>query len=124
MALSLLIFVIDVAFVQQDTQVRCVSLHPGAIATNLQKHLNFFVWLYVSWFLIDKTIPQGAATHLYAMLSPDLHDKPELRGVYLADCGVATEIDEQAKDADGKLRAELWRITEDQLQEALLKQNT
>ena len=103
----------------QDTQVRCVSLHPGAIATKLQKNLNFIVSLYVSWFLIDKTIPQGAATHLYAILSPDIHDKPELRGVYLADCNVATDIDEQAKDVDGTLRAELWRITEEQVQEAL-----
>ena len=96
-------------------------MHPGAIATKLQKNLNFIVSLYVSWFLIDKTItiPQGAATHLYAILSPDIHDKPELRGVYLADCNVATDIDEQAKDVDGTLRAELWRITEEQVQEAL-----
>lgn len=55
------------------------SLHPGVITTNLGRSWPW--WLRTSFQVVGplmfpkKTVPQGAATTVYAALSPDLEGK-------------------------------------------------
>ncbi len=62
--------------------------------------------------MVDKNIGQGAATTLYACLTPDL-----ISGEYYSDCAVKV-TDAEAVDAGGKLRKALWEATEEQLKAA------
>ena len=73
--------------------VRAFSLHPGAILTPLQRHLPREEMLAAGW--IDengtpaayfKTVPEGAATMVWAATSPQLAG---LGGVYCEDCDIA-----------------------------------
>ncbi|MDF3084045.1 SDR family NAD(P)-dependent oxidoreductase [Burkholderia sola] len=75
--------------------VRAYSLHPGKIATPLQRHLTREEMMAQGWVdehgvPIDptfKTPAQGAATQVWAATSPRIAD---LGGVYCEDCDVAT----------------------------------
>ena len=69
--------------------------------------------------VVDKNIPQGASTTLYACLEPSL-DQLELRGSYLSDCALATP-NTAGIDAEKKLRRALWEVTEKELNQALGK---
>jgi NAD(P)-dependent dehydrogenase (short-subunit alcohol dehydrogenase family) len=100
-----------------DTPVRALCLHPGVIKTNLQKHLSTFIAGVVNTFITDKNIPQGASTTVYACLNPEFEDK-KFDGSYLSDCAVI-KTSTQCTDANGQLRAELWKVTEEQIQAAL-----
>lgn len=105
----------------KDTHVRTVSLHPGVIATNLVRYLSSFLKVVVKTLSIilgsDRTIPQGASTTLYGCLCPDF-EKQELSGSYLSDCAIlAPNVDGQ--DVDGKLRAELWNTTNEDINKVL-----
>ena len=73
--------------------VRAYSLHPGAIMTPLQRHLPKEEMIAAGW--VDengntagffKTIPEGAATMVWAATSPKLDG---IGGVYCEDCEVA-----------------------------------
>ena len=108
------------------TQVVAVSAHPGVIATNLARHIAMLQGdgvgarltrtIFAS-LIVDKTVPQGAATTLYGCLEPALAE-PALRGSYLSDCAVALPSLE-GQDLDKAKRKALWQATEEQLQEAL-----
>ena len=111
-----------------STQVAAVSVHPGVIATNLARSIPFLQGASVGAvlargvfgaFIVDKTIPQGAATTLYGCLEPRLAE-PALRGSYLVDCAVAVP-DAEGEDAGKTLRKALWAATEEQLAAALAK---
>lgn len=77
--------------------VHAFSVHPGGIRTELGRHMTREVVAAlmaniggadtVQW----KSIPQGAATTVWAMLSPDLLGRG---GAYCEDCGVATVDDD------------------------------
>jgi NAD(P)-dependent dehydrogenase (short-subunit alcohol dehydrogenase family) len=106
----------------EGTNVTAVAVHPGVIKTNLMRHMP--VWggggvlatlslAVIGPFVFDKSIPQGAATTLYACLAPDIPP-----GSYLVDCAVAQPRD-AAVDADKVMRRALWRVTEEQIQAAL-----
>ena len=103
-----------------DNGVHAYAVHPGGIMTELGRHLteedrerirsrsDTFVW---------KTIPQGAATSVYAATAPELERRG---GIYLEDCHVA-EIND-AEDAingvksyavDGGGARTLWEISEE-----------
>jgi retinol dehydrogenase-13 len=101
----------------KSTQVCAVSCHPGVINTNLQRFLPSFVSFLIGVLVTDKTIPQGAATTVYGCLCPDV-----VAGSYLSDCA-AIEPDAEAADTSGALRAALWKATEEQLKEAIAKNN-
>jgi hypothetical protein len=62
----------------------------GVIGTNLGRHIigseGALNWLYANVFS-TKTIPQGAATTLYACLAPELAEAQH-RGCYLCDCSL------------------------------------
>jgi len=53
-----------------------------------------------------KTIPQGAATSIYAATAPDLAGKS---GAYLADCAIAQSSEDGRNDA---MAARLWTVSE------------
>ena len=109
-----------------DTPVVAVSVHPGVISTNLARHIlqggsvsARLMRMVLETFIVDKDIPQGAATTLFACLEPSLA-RPELRGSYLADCAV-TAPNAEGQDADKAGRKALWAATEEQLKAALDK---
>jgi hypothetical protein len=68
--------------------------------------------------MANKDIPQGAATTLYACLSPTIDD--EERGAYLVDCA-AQLPNVEGQDVDKALRTALWNTSESQLAAVLQK---
>lgn len=106
----------------EGSSVSAVSVHPGVIRTNLWRAtlVNRVISNLVPAF--GKSIPQGAATTVWACLSPRVKD-PSLKGSYLSDCAPARPQTKSTVDADGKMREKLWKATEEQLEEALNKLN-
>ncbi len=96
--------------------VTVASLHPGIIVTNLARHMTMLNYSLVRWifstFIVDKSIAQGAATTLYACLSPDV-----VSGEYYSDCAVGP-ADAEGLDEGKTLRKALWQATEEQLKAA------
>lgn len=89
-----------------DKGVSVFAVHPGAIPTELGRHLtqeDIEALMNSKSFggekkesggtsrgkLVFKTIPQGAATSVWAATSPELDGKG---GLYLEDCGIAEEV--------------------------------
>ena len=101
-------------------KVTSVSLHPGVIRTNLWKETPVKIGI-VAWLsdrlIMDKSIPQGAATTIWAALAPNVDSLPQ--GSYLSDCAVATLKVPQALDED--LVATFWKQTAQQIKTALSK---
>ena len=87
--------------------VRAFSLHPGVIITNLTRSMGRSGALFRAvGTLFAKTIPQGAATSVYAATSPDLDGSS---GAYLADCEISSP---SAAARDAVLAARLWNASE------------
>ncbi len=90
-----------------DSERIAVALHPGSIPTNLTRHskaMEFLSGLFAPLTL--KTIPQGAATQVWAaaVAEPSLID-----GEYLVDVNVG-KSSRHGRDMD--LAAKLWDATE------------
>jgi NAD(P)-dependent dehydrogenase (short-subunit alcohol dehydrogenase family) len=105
----------------RDQGVRAFAVHPGGIHTELGRYMSdadleklhsgaaadtSFGW---------KTVPQGAATSVWAAASPDLDG---LGGVYLEDCAIA-EVEAAPASrgvasfaADPDRAAALWELSE------------
>ena len=111
-----------------DAGVLAYSVHPGGIMTNLGRHLNDDLMQQMmtrakeraekageSGGMQFKSIPQGAATQVWAATSPDLVGHS---GAYLADCGLGVEggnigrngFEPHITDADTADR--LWDLSE------------
>jgi NAD(P)-dependent dehydrogenase (short-subunit alcohol dehydrogenase family) len=104
--------------------VRAFAVHPGAILTPLQRHLELPEMVEAGW--VDehgalvathfKTPEQGAATQVWAATSPRLAD---LGGVFCQDCDVAAMTDHVDMDAGGVMAhavdpdeaARLWALS-------------
>jgi NAD(P)-dependent dehydrogenase (short-subunit alcohol dehydrogenase family) len=87
--------------------VEAFSLHPGVIPTNLTRSMGFTGTLFrIVGKPFMKTIPQGAATSVYAATAADLAGKS---GSYLSDCAVTKPSPEGADDA---IAAKLWEVSE------------
>jgi NAD(P)-dependent dehydrogenase (short-subunit alcohol dehydrogenase family) len=87
--------------------VEAFSLHPGVIPTNLTRSMGVMGSVFRSvGKLFMKTIPQGAATSVYAAVAPELKGKS---GAYLADCQVRSPSAEARDDA---LAVKLWDLSE------------
>lgn len=120
-----ILFIRSLADQLADSKICCLSLHPGVIHTNLIRQmvqnqiLRESLLFFVGPFLFNKSIEQGASTTLTACLDPSL-DTPEARGSYLSDCHII-DTEEHCKDPTGELRKELWRVTSEQIDEALKK---
>ncbi|GAX80998.1 hypothetical protein CEUSTIGMA_g8433.t1 [Chlamydomonas eustigma] len=76
--LANILLVKHLAAMLEGTPIKIFTLHPGIIATNLFKNVNVFLvlimfslgWLFLP--LASKTVPQGAATQVYAATVPQL----------------------------------------------------
>ncbi len=87
--------------------VEAFSLHPGVIPTNLTRSMGFSGAVFrVVAKPFMKSVPQGAATSVYAATAPDLAGKS---GSYLADCAIAKPSPEGRDDA---IAAKLWEVSE------------
>jgi hypothetical protein len=71
-------------------------------------------------FVLDKTIPQGASTTLYACLHPELSND-EYRGAYLDDCAIGNIVPKPENGDLTVLRQKFWEVTCEQLAEATKK---
>lgn len=84
------------------------AVHPGVIQTKLQRSMpslaNWAFGLVGPLFL--KSVPQGAATQVYAAVHPGV---ATTSGAYLADCNLATP---RADADDTALARRLWEVTE------------
>jgi NAD(P)-dependent dehydrogenase (short-subunit alcohol dehydrogenase family) len=109
----------------QHAGLTAMSVHPGVIKTALWKNTAVSNWAIVSWiadtFIMDKSIPQGAATTLFAALCPEASQK-EYRGAYLSDCAIAQPKGSSATNAE--LVGRLWDETERQLADKVKSLNS
>jgi NAD(P)-dependent dehydrogenase (short-subunit alcohol dehydrogenase family) len=89
------LFAVELDRRMRDRGVRAFAVHPGGIHTNLGRHLTDedqnrisvgAAATGTSW----KTVPQGAATSVWALTSPDLVGRG---GLYLEDCRIADVVD-------------------------------
>jgi NAD(P)-dependent dehydrogenase (short-subunit alcohol dehydrogenase family) len=107
--LANLLFAKELARRLAGTRRTANAVHPGVIRTNLGRHMPGFMRfaLALGGPLVLKTVPQGAATQVWAAVHPGAQG---LSGAYLADCNVA-----QARpDADDPaLARRLWDVTEE-----------
>lgn len=85
------------------------ALHPGVIDTNLSRHMNPLVGVAyaIAKPVALKSIPEGAATEVWAAVHPDA---ARVSGEYLSDCNVA-EPRRLAKDP--ALAERLWQRSEE-----------
>lgn len=105
--------------------VRAFAVHPGGIATPLQRHLTMEEQRAMGWYdekghvhEAFKSTQEGAATSVWCAVSPLLEG---MGGVYCEDCEVAVAADPANPRAGGfwphirdeKLAARLWRKSED-----------
>lgn len=87
--------------------VEAFSIHPGVIATSLTRSMGIqgalFRFFGRPFF---KSVPEGAATTVYAATAPELRGKS---GAYLADCAVKTPSAEALNPAFAE---RLWAVSE------------
>jgi NAD(P)-dependent dehydrogenase (short-subunit alcohol dehydrogenase family) len=94
----------------RDLGVRAFAVHPGTVATSLARYMSrsdFSQLRKLAAGHLDVTAPEhGAATQVWAAVSPELADQG---GLYLEDC----RISECAPYAnDGQHAAALWTLSE------------
>ena len=107
----------------RDRGVRAYAVHPGVVATSLARHMHRDDFRTLGQMSLPRTDPgtktidvrrdftlpeQGAATQVWASVSPDLAD---VGSVYLADCTVRDDVLPYAVDQRRAL--ELWKLSED-----------
>jgi NAD(P)-dependent dehydrogenase (short-subunit alcohol dehydrogenase family) len=108
----------------RDRGAHAFSVHPGGIVTELGRHLTEETLAVITDVPQDqriewKTVPQGAATSVWAATAPELEAHG---GAYLEDCGVAAtnpDSDPQSRGgvksyaSDPERAAALWGRTEE-----------
>lgn len=115
---AMILFVKELADQLEASNITCLSLHPGVIATGLSKHLGPVIsHVLLPLFVADKNVAQGAATTIAACFDPSF-DTEGKRGSYLSDCQIA-EPNEQCQDVSKTLRKQLWEVNEKELHAAL-----
>ncbi|KAK8652185.1 hypothetical protein V6N13_061207 [Hibiscus sabdariffa] len=87
-------------------EITANSVHPGAIRTNLSRHLGLMnsIGHIVGKFFL-KNVQQGAATTCYVALNPQVKG---VSGEYFFDCNIGNPSS-KAKDAD--LAKRLWDLS-------------
>ncbi|QRW13840.1 short chain dehydrogenase [Ceratobasidium sp. AG-Ba] len=99
-----------------DQGIVSVSLHPGAIKSELHRHMSGWIPVSLRDFLMDMilhTTAQGAITQLYAGTAPD---PKHLNGKFLIPW--AREYDPGALANDEQLAQKLWTWCEEQVKES------
>ena len=111
----------------RERGVRAASVHPGGIVTDLGRHLTDASIAKLldargSRELVWKSVPQGAATSVWAGV---VADADEVGGRYCEDCAVAPVIDD-SDESPGVMRyatspetaAALWTLSEQMVGES------
>jgi NAD(P)-dependent dehydrogenase (short-subunit alcohol dehydrogenase family) len=83
---------LDRRLVENKIPIRSFALHPGGISTELGRDMDGFTSSVMNVLAIPffKSIPQGAATTVYAVTHPELNEKG---GLYLEDCNISKALD-------------------------------
>ncbi|KAF8943831.1 hypothetical protein BGZ52_011150 [Haplosporangium bisporale] len=103
-----------------DTQVYVNIVHPGFVATELQRHNKDLFGPVVLRILgaitavMAMTPEVGALTQLYVATSPEIVNK-DIRGRYFVP--IANEIQPSAYALDEALQEELWAFSEKLIKE-------
>jgi len=102
--------------------IRAYAVHPGTVATSLARYMSRSDFSQLRKYAVasgaargestdgylDFTTPEhGAATQVWAAVSPELADQG---GLYLEDCGISESVAPYARDAERA--AELWTLSE------------
>lgn len=105
-----IIFTKELASQLSGTKVSAFSVHPGAVRTEIFRHLYGF-YKYVYDFLSSiyfKTPEEGAQTVIYTATEPGIE---QLSGEYFEECFVRKPISKNCTDAE--LRKAVWSATKD-----------
>ena len=108
----------------KDRGIRSYAVHPGAIVTELGRHLDaeaveaMKALMPRARKLKYKQLAQGAATTIWAATAPELED---LGGVYCEDCQVSEPLEDSTSSAAGVMTwaldeaaaDRLWSISEE-----------
>ncbi|MDO8862646.1 SDR family NAD(P)-dependent oxidoreductase [Haliea sp. E1-2-M8] len=91
----------------QGAGVRSFAVHPGAISTELGRHMDKedmarMAASFPGGKMAFKTVPQGAATSVWAATAPELEGRG---GLYLEDCHIA-----EAAGADSLGGVQAWAL--------------
>lgn len=110
----------------RDDGVRAYAVHPGIVATALARHMTRDDFAKLGDLTTrrsavdvrrDFVMPEeGAATQVWAAVSPDLAD---VGGVYLADCRVRDDVAPYA--VDEQRAARMWALSESLCTEGVLR---
>ncbi|KAA1106640.1 hypothetical protein PGT21_036764 [Puccinia graminis f. sp. tritici] len=98
-----------------DTSIRCLSVHPGFVASGITR--DAFDNEVFAYFLMKIIRPffaapcKGAITPLYAATSPEIELK-NLRASYLVPYGQVGKKTPLAEDKEGRLGQQFWRLCE------------
>jgi len=103
--LANILFTRQLATNLQGTNVTANCLHPGSIATELQRHMSLGAIFNFVGKPLMKTIPQGAATQIYCATAPELAD---INGKYFEDCNISESSVAGQNMEDAK---KLWEIS-------------
>ena len=106
----------------RERGIRAYAVHPGTVATSLARHMSRSDFSQLRQFAasnsaargepsdghLDFTTPEyGAATQVWAAVSPELADQG---GLYLEDCSVSDAVAPHARDTERA--AALWSLSE------------
>jgi NAD(P)-dependent dehydrogenase (short-subunit alcohol dehydrogenase family) len=118
------LFALQLDKLGESRGVRAFAVHPGGIATPLQRHLTMEEQRAMGWYDEDgnvheafKSTEEGAATTVWCAVSPLLEGEG---GVYCEDCEVAVAADPEKPRAGGyyphirdeDLAGKLWTKSE------------
>jgi NAD(P)-dependent dehydrogenase (short-subunit alcohol dehydrogenase family) len=116
------LFAVHLDKIGQPFGIRAFAVHPGRIpSTSLKRSLTFkeLLAMPLLWFskVYVKSIPEGAATQVWAALSDQLDGKG---GVYCADCDISPVVTSDSPLAntvrdyavDPELAEKLWAFSE------------
>jgi len=106
--LANLLFAKQLARRLAHTEKTANAVHPGVIRTNLQRHMNplLSAVLAAAGPLALKSVPEGAATQVYAATHPAMAG---VSGQFLANCNIARP---RADAEDEQLARKLWDVSE------------
>lgn len=104
--LANILFTRELAKRLKGTGVTANSLHPGAVTTELGRHLTILSYVMGLFRIFYKTPQSGAQTTIMLAVDPDVAD---VTGRYFVDCAVAEESKAAKSDEDA---AWLWEISE------------
>lgn len=104
--LANVLFTRELAKRLKGTNVTTNSLHPGAVRTELARHLTIMQYVALPIQVFTKTAKSGAQTSIMLAVDPALQD---VNGKYFADCDITQESKQGQCD---ETAAWLWEVSE------------